>query len=69
MTDMTKTNTTPKIAPLWGVEEVAGYLDVPIETLYAWRKRKYGPPAGRVGRHLRYAPEDVRVWFKSRTVA
>jgi predicted DNA-binding transcriptional regulator AlpA len=50
---------------LWSVDEVADFLRVPPATLYQWRKRKYGPPAARVGRHLRYDPADVRVWVKS----
>ncbi|GLY97635.1 helix-turn-helix domain-containing protein [Actinoplanes sp. NBRC 103695] len=49
---------------LWEVHQVADYLGVPVQTLYAWRKRKYGPPAGRVGKHLRYDPDDVRQWFR-----
>ncbi len=48
----------------WTVTEVAAYLRVPVETLYAWRKRHYGPPAARLGRHLRYDPADVRAWVK-----
>jgi excisionase family DNA binding protein len=50
--------------PCWTVAEVAAYLRVPVETLYAWRKRRYGPPAARVGRHLRYDPADVRAWVR-----
>jgi excisionase family DNA binding protein len=50
---------------LWSVEDVSAYLLVPVETLYQWRKRKYGPPAARVGRHLRYDPADVRAWVKA----
>jgi excisionase family DNA binding protein len=48
----------------WTVSEVAAYLRVPVETLYAWRKRGYGPPAARLGRHLRYDVADVRAWVK-----
>jgi excisionase family DNA binding protein len=48
----------------WTVGEVAAYLRLSVETLYAWRKRKYGPPAARMGRHLRYDPADVRAWAK-----
>jgi predicted DNA-binding transcriptional regulator AlpA len=51
---------------LWSVEEVAAYLGVPVASLYQWRKRRYGPPAGLVGRHLRYDPAEVRAWFRSR---
>jgi predicted DNA-binding transcriptional regulator AlpA len=56
-------------AELWSVEDVSAFLRVPVETLYRWRKRKYGPPAARVGRHLRYDPADVRAWFRSQAVA
>lgn len=48
----------------WTVDDVATFLRVPVETLYAWRKRRYGPAAARVGRHLRYDPTAVREWFK-----
>ncbi|MBB2941829.1 excisionase family DNA binding protein [Actinoplanes lutulentus] len=56
--------TTPTRESLWDIEQAAAYLGVPVQTLYAWRKRHYGPPAGRVGRHLRYDPDDVRDWFR-----
>ena len=55
--------------PLWEVEQVARYLRVPKETLYTWRKRHYGPPAARIGRHLRYDPADVRGWFRTQQEA
>ncbi|NEE02072.1 helix-turn-helix transcriptional regulator [Phytoactinopolyspora halotolerans] len=47
----------------WTPEDVAEYLGVPISTLYRWRYIGYGPRAARVGRHLRYLPEDVRAWL------
>lgn len=56
----------PTIPPLWTVVDVAVYLGVPIETLYAWRKKRTGPPCGRVGKHLRYDPDTVRAWFHNR---
>jgi excisionase family DNA binding protein len=49
---------------LWTPEEVCHYLGVPIDTLYRWRYLGIGPQAGRVGKHLRYDPADVRAWFK-----
>lgn len=55
--------------PLWEIEDVSAYLRVPVQTLYQWRKRKYGPPAARVGRHLRYDPDVVRAWFADQTTA
>jgi excisionase family DNA binding protein len=49
---------------VWTVQDVAEYLRVPVETVYQWRKRHYGPPASKVGRHLRYDPTIVRTWFR-----
>ena len=40
-------------------EEVAGILGIPVATLYGWRYRQIGPKALKVGRHLRYRPEDL----------
>ena len=54
---------------LWTIRDVAAYLRVPTETLYRWRKVKYGPPAARVGRHLRYEPEAVRSWVREQAAA
>jgi Helix-turn-helix domain len=48
---------------LWTIEDVSGYLRIPVETLYQWRKKRTGPPARKVGRHLRYDPTKVRKWF------
>jgi len=50
---------------LWTAEETAAYLQVPKATLYQWRYLGIGPKAGRVGRHLRYDPEDVKTWFRN----
>ncbi|HVV09019.1 helix-turn-helix domain-containing protein [Amycolatopsis sp.] len=50
---------------LWTVEDVAEYLCVPVNTLYDWRARGYGPQGKRVGKHLRYKAEDVIRWFDS----
>ncbi len=49
--------------PLWGTGEVSTYLGIPVETLYCWRRARYGPKSRRVGKHLRYSPEAVRAWF------
>ncbi|MEU3853094.1 helix-turn-helix domain-containing protein [Streptomyces sp. NPDC029554] len=42
--------------------DVAELLGVPVETLYQWRRKRTGPPAFRVGRHLRYGPARLRQW-------
>ncbi|MFC9296925.1 helix-turn-helix transcriptional regulator [Streptomyces sp. NPDC057011] len=49
----------PKATP----EEVAAYLQVPVGTLYQWRHKGYGPPAVRIGKHLRYTWSDVDAWW------
>jgi excisionase family DNA binding protein len=43
-------------------EDIASLFAVPIETVYAWRKRRTGPPGFRVGRHVRYDPTAVHTW-------
>ncbi|MBY8881974.1 helix-turn-helix domain-containing protein [Actinacidiphila acidipaludis] len=42
--------------------DIAALFAVPIETVYAWRKKHTGPPAFRIGKHLRYDPAAVRDW-------
>jgi excisionase family DNA binding protein len=48
-------------------EEVSDFLKVPVRTLYSQRYRKVGPPAIRVGRHLRYRRRDIEEWLTART--
>jgi hypothetical protein len=48
---------------LWSVEEVSYYLGVPVGTLYSWRVQRRGAACRRIGRFLRYRPEDVTEWF------
>ena len=59
--------TIPDLAKdrLWTPEDVSAYLGgVPVTTLYQWRYKGTGPKGRRVGRHLRYKPEDVRAWVE-----
>lgn len=50
---------------LWSVQDVAAYLVVPVATVYAWRTSGTGPPGRRVGKRVRYRPDEVREWFAS----
>jgi excisionase family DNA binding protein len=50
---------------LWSVPETAAYLGVPTSTLYLWRSEGRGPASRRVGKRLRYRPEDVKAWVES----
>jgi excisionase family DNA binding protein len=49
---------------LWEIADVSDYLGIPVGTLYQWRHRRKGPPAAKVGRHLRYDRADVEAWFR-----
>ncbi|MFD6072343.1 helix-turn-helix domain-containing protein [Amycolatopsis lurida] len=48
--------------PLMTVEDLSTHLGVPVGTLYRWRTIGYGPAGKRIGKHLRYRPEDVDAW-------
>lgn len=47
--------------------DVARRLKVPLETVYGWRKKGTGPPAFRVGKHLRYDPRALAHWITQQT--
>jgi predicted DNA-binding transcriptional regulator AlpA len=47
---------------LWGVDELSAYLGVPVNTIYAWRTKKYGPAGHKIGKYIRYVPSDVEQW-------
>ncbi len=61
-------NNVHSVDPLWTVEDVSNYLGVPVGTLYQWRSKGYGPAGRRMGRYVRYRPEDVRSWVDQLTV-
>ena len=46
------------------ITEVADLLRVPVATLRYWRHRDTGPRSFRIGRHVRYRPEDVEEWIQ-----
>lgn len=52
-----------RIQGLWTVHDVSAFLAVPVGTLYQWRHRGLGPPALRLGKHLRYEPAAVHAWL------
>ena len=54
-----------EIKKLWTVGELSSYLGIPVATLYKWRQQVAGPPAVRLGKHIRYRPEAVKDWLKS----
>ncbi|OLT29471.1 hypothetical protein BJF83_11205 [Nocardiopsis sp. CNR-923] len=63
MTPTTTTATVPQPRPaLWSVKDTAAFLRVPPKTLYEWRYKGDGPPSHRVGRYVRYLPDEVHAW-------
>lgn len=46
--------------------EVAELLSVPKGTIYRWRMMGQGPPGYRLGKHLRFAEEDLARWVRGR---
>jgi excisionase family DNA binding protein len=55
-----------QLEPIISARELAEYLDVPVATIYAWRYRRQGPPAFRVGRYVRFRWSDVERWIEDR---
>ncbi|MDX8146513.1 helix-turn-helix domain-containing protein [Lentzea sp. BCCO 10_0061] len=51
------------MSKLWTINDVADFLGIPVQTLYQWRTRKYGPPGRRIGKYVRYIPDEVKTWF------
>jgi excisionase family DNA binding protein len=51
------------VSDLMTLREVAQYLRIPEKSLYGWRHKRLGPPAARVGKHLRYRRTDVDRWL------
>jgi excisionase family DNA binding protein len=54
--------------PLMTPHDVAEYLGVPEKTLYVWRWKGVGPPARKVGKHLRWKRADVERWLDKQSM-
>lgn len=63
------TRTPAATGQLWTAQETADYLRIPKATLYQWHYLGIGPKPGRVGRHLRYDPDEVKTWFQQQQEA
>ena len=48
--------------------EAAIFINLPVKTLEHWRLRGEGPAFTRVGRHVRYAVEDLRAFMRGERV-
>lgn len=62
--DRRSTRPTERVeaSDLWTIDQVAGYLGVPKQTIYCWRTTGYGPQGFRVGKHLRWRAATVFAW-------
>jgi excisionase family DNA binding protein len=47
-------------------DEVAAYVQLSKFTLYKMRAEGHGPPAARLGKHLRHRKSDVDAWIQSK---
>ena len=54
---------------LLSVGDVAALLQVPVATIYEWRYRGEGPDPIRIGKYLRFHPDDLARWLEARRVA
>jgi predicted DNA-binding transcriptional regulator AlpA len=52
--------------PMEGLDWLSDLIRIPPRSIYNWRLRGEGPPAYRVGRHLRFRPSEVEAWLDSR---
>jgi len=52
---------------LMTTQELAAYLRVSMSTIYNWRTEHRGPPASKIGKHLRYRRVDVDAWIAEHT--
>ncbi len=53
---------------LWGMEQTADYLDVPVNTLRRWLTEGVGPRSYKVGKYRRFKPTEVDAWLETRVV-
>lgn len=54
---------------LWTIQDLADYLGIPVNTLYQWRTKGYGPEGRRIGKYVRYRPQDVETWVDEQGAA
>ena len=56
---------TAGLAPLLSTAEVAALLGIPERTLEFWRYQGRGPTYTRVGKRVRYHPDDVAAYLQA----
>lgn len=61
---MNEEHETPHgLEPLLNINELAGYLGVPVSTIYDWRTGGKGPCGYRFGKRIMFGVTDIRDWM------
>lgn len=55
------------LEPLLDTKAAAGYLGYHPNTLEQWRVKGAGPRYRKIGKHIRYTPDDLRAFVDSAT--
>lgn len=55
--------------PLIGIPELARRLDVPVKTVYRWRRYGRGPKGFLVGRAVKFRWSEVEGWLQQQREA
>lgn len=64
-----KQRTVESTPPLFDERALAETLSVSVKAIQSWRYKGGGPKFVRLGRAVRYRPEDVEVWLVANTFA
>ena len=51
------------------IEQLAAWLQIPVQTIYKLRHQRKGPPGIKVGRRLRFRTADVDKWWTAQLAA
>lgn len=62
-----KQRTVEPAPPLFDERQLADLLNVSVKAVQAWRYKGGGPAFVRLGRAIRYRPNDVEAWLASNT--
>ena len=57
-----------EMTALWSHKQTAAMLGVSASTLHHMLYKRSAPKSYKVGRHRRYAPEDVKAWLDRRAL-
>lgn len=64
-----QTTTNPGHDRLWTLQEFCDYFGIEPKTAYNWRYLGYGPKSFKVGKFLRWRPEEIFRWEREQIEA